>query len=71
MRTFLSQYVKELREVVKDKNPSEPEFHQAVNEIAQSLSIVLERHPEYHTAKIRKANIPFCFNPIKSYTFQG
>jgi len=48
----MSQYVKDLMEEVKAKNPSEPEFHQAVNEVAESLSIVLDRHPEYRAAKV-------------------
>lgn len=48
----MSKYVKDLMEEVKAKNPSEPEFHQAVNEVAESISIVLERHPEYRAAKI-------------------
>jgi len=38
--------------MVKAKNPGEPEFHQAVQEVVESLSLVLERHPEYRTAKI-------------------
>ncbi|MDR3609746.1 MAG: NADP-specific glutamate dehydrogenase [Ignavibacteriaceae bacterium] len=37
---------------VRKQNPSEPEFHQAVEEVVESLEIVLERHPEYKTAKI-------------------
>src|SRR3954449_6527020 len=37
---------------VKAKNPSEPEFHQAVQEVAESLALVLDRHPEYRHAKI-------------------
>jgi glutamate dehydrogenase (NADP+) len=37
---------------VKAKNPSEPEFHQAVQEVVDSLSIVLDRHPEYRHAKV-------------------
>ena len=37
---------------VKAKNPAEPEFHQAVQEVAESLEIVLQRHPEYRSAKI-------------------
>lgn len=37
---------------VKAKNPAEPEFHQAVQEVVESLSLVLERHPEYRKAKI-------------------
>lgn len=48
----MSQYVKDLIAEVKAKNPAEPEFHQAVQEVAESLSIVLDRHPEYRTAKI-------------------
>src|SRR6266852_5973404 len=37
---------------VKAKNPAEPEFHQAVHEVVESLSPVLDRHPEYRKAKI-------------------
>jgi glutamate dehydrogenase (NADP+) len=38
--------------LVKAKNPAEPEFHQAVMEVFDSLKPVLERHPEYQEAKI-------------------
>ncbi len=48
----MSAYVEELMATVKAKNPSEPEFHQAVEEIAESLTRVVERHPEYRAAKI-------------------
>jgi glutamate dehydrogenase (NADP+) len=48
----MSEYVKSLIAQVKAKNPSEPEFHQAVQEVAESLDLVLERHPEYRSAKI-------------------
>jgi len=48
----MSQYVKDLMAEVKAKNPSEPEFHQAVEEVLESLSIVLDRHPEYRAARI-------------------
>ncbi|MEY2482791.1 MAG: glutamate dehydrogenase [Verrucomicrobiota bacterium] len=37
---------------VKAKNPGEPEFHQAVQEVVESLSLVLDQHPEYRKAKI-------------------
>ena len=37
---------------VKAKNPSEPEFHQAVEEVVESLALVLDQHPEYRKAKI-------------------
>jgi glutamate dehydrogenase (NADP+) len=37
---------------VKAKNPAEPEFHQAVQEVVESLTLVLDRHPEYRAHKI-------------------
>lgn len=48
----MSEFVSTLMADVKAKNPAEPEFHQAVQEVADSLSLVLERHPEYRKAKI-------------------
>ena len=48
----MSDYVKELMAMVKAKNPAEPEFHQAVQEVAESLALVFDRHPEYRSAKI-------------------
>ena len=48
----MSEYVSNLLADLKAKNPNEPEFHQAVEEIVESLDLVLERHPEYRSAKI-------------------
>jgi len=48
----MSDYVSQLMEDVKAKNPAEPEFHQAVHEVAESLALVFEQHPEYRSAKI-------------------
>src|SRR5512139_495964 len=48
----MSQYVQNLIAQVKAKNPAEPEFHQAVQEVLESLEPVLQRHPEYRSAKI-------------------
>jgi glutamate dehydrogenase (NADP+) len=48
----MSSYTNELMAEVKAKNPNEPEFHQAVQEVLDSLQPVLERHPEYRAAKI-------------------
>ncbi len=48
----MAEYLKELLNEVKEKNPSEPEFHQAVQEVTESLAIVLEQHPEYRNNKI-------------------
>lgn len=50
--TSMNDYVSQLMADVKAKNPVEPEFHQAVYEVAQSLTLVLERHPQYRKAKI-------------------
>jgi len=48
----MSGFVPSFMAQVKAKNPSEPEFHQAVQEVVESLAIVLERYPEYRSAKI-------------------
>ena len=48
----MSDYVNNLMSNLKAKNPAQPEFHQAVFEVAESLSLVLEKHPEYRAAKI-------------------
>ncbi len=42
---------KTMQNVIK-RNPSEPEFHQAVKEVLESLEMVAERHPEYVEAGI-------------------
>ena len=48
----MSDFVKNLMAEVKAKNPAEPEFHQAVQEVAESLELVLEKHPEYRAGKV-------------------
>src|SRR5213595_245199 len=48
----MRDYVAELMGEVKAKNPAEPEFHQAVQEVIDSLTVVLEQHPEYRHEKI-------------------
>jgi glutamate dehydrogenase (NADP+) len=48
----MSQFVEELMQQVKTKNPAQPEFHQAVEEVITSLELVLERYPEYQSEKI-------------------
>ncbi|MBI2618597.1 MAG: NADP-specific glutamate dehydrogenase [Ignavibacteriales bacterium] len=48
----MSDYVADFIAHVKAKNPSEPEFHQAVQEVVESLSLVLERYPEYRSERI-------------------
>jgi glutamate dehydrogenase (NADP+) len=48
----VSGYIRDLIAEVKIKNPAEPEFHQAVTEVLESLDPVLERRPEYRSARI-------------------
>jgi glutamate dehydrogenase (NADP+) len=48
----MSSFVDSLMAEVKAKNAAQPEFHQAVEEVAESLELVLEKHPEYRSAKI-------------------
>jgi glutamate dehydrogenase (NADP+) len=48
----MAEYVEQLMADVKAKNPSEPEFHQAVEEVLGSLILVLQKHPEYSSMKI-------------------
>lgn len=48
----MKDYVSTLMANVKAQNPAEPEFHQAVQEVADSLAKVMDRHPEYRKAKI-------------------
>ena len=39
-------YVSEVMERVIAKNPGEPEFHQAVKEVLDSLALVIDAHEE-------------------------
>src|SRR2546428_3902388 len=48
----MENYISNLLGEVKTKNPGEPEFHQAVQEVVESLALVLDRHPEYRKAKV-------------------
>jgi glutamate dehydrogenase (NADP+) len=45
-------YIDDVMMSVKAKNPAEPEFHQAVREVFDSLRLVLAKHPEYQSNRI-------------------
>jgi len=45
-------YIEDVMISVKAKNPAEPEFHQAVREVFDSLRLVLAKHPEYQSNRI-------------------
>ncbi|MEO0092381.1 MAG: NADP-specific glutamate dehydrogenase [candidate division WOR-3 bacterium] len=48
----MSQKVQTFMDYVKAKNPNEPEFHQAVFEVVNSIMPVVESNPKYQKAKI-------------------
>ncbi|MBM4158831.1 MAG: NADP-specific glutamate dehydrogenase [Ignavibacteria bacterium] len=48
----MSSIVNDIIATVKQKDPAQPEFLQAVTEVVESLVLVLERHPEYRSYKI-------------------
>ncbi len=48
----MSSFVDTIMADVKAKNPAQPEFIQAVEEVVESLEPVMEKHPEYKEAKI-------------------
>jgi len=48
----MSGYAAEFMDAVRSKNPGEPEFLQAVAEVVESCSVVLDRHADLREAKI-------------------
>jgi len=48
----MSNFVDTIMADVKAKNPAQPEFHQAVQEVVESLEPVIQKHPEYKEARI-------------------
>jgi glutamate dehydrogenase (NADP+) len=48
----MTDYSLKILEDVKMKNSGEIEFHQAVEEVINSLDVVFERHPEYQSSRI-------------------
>ena len=50
--SFKNQYIQDLYNQVVKRNAGEPEFHQAVREVLESLEPVLEAHPEYITSGV-------------------
>lgn len=45
-------YISNVFDRVVKRNPAEPEFHQAVKEVLDSLGPVLDRHPNYEKVRI-------------------
>ncbi len=49
---FKSEYLNQLMETVIKRNPGEPEFHQTVREVLESIEPVIEQSPEYVTSGV-------------------
>ena len=49
---FKNQYLNELMERVVKRNANEPEFHQTVKEVLESIEPVVEARPEYITSGV-------------------
>ena len=47
---FKSQYLNDVMDKVIARNAAEPEFHQAVKEVLESIEPVIAAHPEYEKA---------------------
>ncbi len=50
--SFKNQYLNELMERVVKRNPNEPEFHQTVKEVLESIEPVIEARPDYITSGV-------------------
>ncbi len=48
----MSNYIQEVYNWVVKKNPGQIEFHQAVNEVFESLRVVIDKHPIFAEQKI-------------------
>lgn len=48
----MSRFVDEFMAELTANNPGEPEFHQAVMEVAEALEPVLDKNPQYRKAKV-------------------
>ncbi len=48
----MKQYVNDVLELVKKRDPNEPEFHNTVKEVLTTIVPVLEKNPQFKDAKI-------------------
>ena len=49
---IILSYVDEVIETIIEQNPSEPEFHQAIREVLESLRVVIEENEEEYVADL-------------------
>ena len=64
---FKSTYLNELMDRVIARNPNEPEFHQTVREVLESIEPVIEQRPEYITAGVLERMV----EPERIIKFRG
>ena len=62
----MSEIVNEYMDLVRRRDPDQIEFHQAVEEVVESVAPVLERHPEYRGLKVLERLV----EPERSITFR-
>ncbi|MDO5747817.1 MAG: NADP-specific glutamate dehydrogenase [Actinomycetaceae bacterium] len=48
----MNPYVEEVYDDVLKRDPNEPEFHQAVHEVLESISLAVDKHPEYQETRL-------------------
>ena len=48
----MDEYIQSVIRGVKEKDPGQPEFHQAVQEVLETLAPVLAQRPEYREARV-------------------
>ena len=46
----IMDYVNRVLQELKEKNPNQPEFHQAATEVLDSLRVVFDKNPAYEKA---------------------
>ncbi|HZB84035.1 MAG TPA: Glu/Leu/Phe/Val dehydrogenase dimerization domain-containing protein, partial [Rubrobacteraceae bacterium] len=65
-KTDIDAQLENMCEEVIERNPGEPEFHQAVREVINSLGPALERHPEF----VEKRTIERLCEPDRQIIFR-
>jgi len=63
---IVSNIVNEMMDYVRRRDPDQSEFHQAVEEVVESIEPVLERHPELRALKVFERLV----EPERSITFR-
>ena len=60
--------IKDVIATVKQRDPNQPEFHQAVEEVMETLEPTVKKHPEFVKANINRLAKALC--PVKAAPHQ-